>query len=92
VLANIIKSSDKQQEDTIHSVIEELKSGEYYVTGTNPQKWIFELIATSKDYPYPEIHQAMLANPMRVRLVFHLTFLIWSFTRGKLYTILLLRL
>ncbi|KAI6238624.1 hypothetical protein M3Y99_00666700 [Aphelenchoides fujianensis] len=67
VLANIIHSSRVQRDGTMREFLADFRQRDLFVAATNPQKWIFELMNTSADFPWAELRQAGALSGMHVR-------------------------
>ncbi|KAI6174516.1 hypothetical protein M3Y97_00999400 [Aphelenchoides bicaudatus] len=65
ILANIIKSNDKEVE-TVGTILDQLMRHERYMVTDAPSKWIFEFINNSLAYPYPEFKRVFKHNPFKI--------------------------
>ncbi|KAI6193414.1 hypothetical protein M3Y96_01015200 [Aphelenchoides besseyi] len=66
ILANIIHSNQNRHPETMAKLLQDLQNNEFYIAATNPQKWIFEKINTSTEYPYSELRSALTGNKIHV--------------------------
>ncbi|KAI6224068.1 hypothetical protein M3Y95_00844200 [Aphelenchoides besseyi] len=67
ILANIIHSNQSRSPETMAKLLQDLRNNEFYIAATNPQKWIFEKINTSTEFPYSELRTALIGNEIHVR-------------------------
>ncbi|KAI6230274.1 hypothetical protein M3Y99_00914900 [Aphelenchoides fujianensis] len=60
-------SSAADRDGTMRDFLADFRQRDLFLAATNPQKWVFELMNTSADFPWAELRQAGALSEMHVR-------------------------